>query len=81
MENPPKGSGTPENPGTLSKEHTHRDGTSGYDTYIDNEKVHITKETESAWGPDHHRDVLERTVKDYLMDDKKDEDKKQDEDK
>ena len=71
MSNPAKGSGTPENPGTLSSEHVHHSGKSGYDTYIDDQKVHIDKETESAWESDHHRDVLERIVQNHLMDDKK----------
>ena len=71
MSNPEKGSGTPEKPGTIGCEHTHNDGNKGYDTYIGDEKVHITKETDSAWEADHHREVLERIVQNYLMDDDK----------
>ncbi|HEY6111167.1 MAG TPA: hypothetical protein VIV62_01500 [Chthoniobacterales bacterium] len=66
-----KGSGTPEKPGTLGKEHTHRDGTRGWDTHVGGKKVHIRRETEDNYGgsrSDKEASVIERLIKKFLKD-------------
>lgn len=63
---PEKGSGTSEKPGTLGSEHTHKDGTRGWDTYLENEKVHIRRETEDAYDgsrSEQERGVIERLLR------------------
>lgn len=62
---PEKGSGTPEKPGTLGNEHTYNDGTRGWDTYLDNEKVHIRRETEDNYNGS--RSEAERSVIENLL--------------
>lgn len=54
-----KGSGTPENPGTLSNFHTHKDGSQGWDAYSpEGEKIHISTSGDVSKDDDRNRGIL-----------------------